>query len=317
MTLHAIEPERATLHGQFSRALEPALTVDSGDSVSYRTLDVAWGLENHKEGDSPRRKFEPREPPRDDGPCLVGPVAVRGAEPGAVLEVHVEAVVPGVWGWTLAGEIGFFNTALNRSLGVLDGPPSITRWRLDPQVGVGTSHRGHRVRLRPFLGTIGLAPTDEPGWHSAWSPRRTGGNLDCKELVAGSTLYLPIAAPGALISVGDGHAAQGDGEAGGTGIECPMDRVDLRYVVRDDLELDAPRANTPAGWLTFGFDEDLDEAATAALNGMLNLMERSFGLGRKEALALASVAVDVRATQLVNGVRGVHAVLPHGAVARP
>jgi hypothetical protein len=102
MTLHTIEPERATLHGQFSRDLKPALTVDSGDTVSYRTLDVAWGLENHKEGNLPRRKFEPREPPRDDGPCLVGPVAVREAEPGAVLEVHhVEAVVPNVWGWTL------------------------------------------------------------------------------------------------------------------------------------------------------------------------------------------------------------------------
>ena len=137
MTLHTIEPDRATLHGQFSRGLEPALTVDSGDTVSYRTLDVGWGLENHKEGNLPRRKFEPREPPRDDGPCLVGPVAVREAEPGAVLEVHVETVVPSVWGWTLAGESGFFNTALNRSLGVLDGPPSITRWQLDPQAGGG------------------------------------------------------------------------------------------------------------------------------------------------------------------------------------
>ena len=87
--------------------------------------------------------------------------------------------------------------------------------------------------------------------------------------------------------------------------------------MRDDLELDAPRADTPAGWLTFGFDEDLDEAAAAALNGMLNLMERSFGLGRKEALALASVAVDVRVTQPVNGVRGVYAILPYGTVATP
>ena len=245
MALHSIEPERATLHGQFSPGLEPALTVESGDIVRYRTLDVAWGLENHKEGDLPRRKFGPRESPRDDGPCLVGPVAVRGAEPGSVLEVNVETVVPGAWGWTVAGEIGFFfNAGLNRALGVAQGPPRTTRWRLDVGASVANSHHGHVVRLRPFLGTIGLSP-GAPGWHSAWPPGSTGGNLDCKELTAGSTLYLPVAVPGALVSVGDGHAAQGDGEVSGTAIECPMERVERRYVVRDDLELEAPPAPTP------------------------------------------------------------------------
>jgi acetamidase/formamidase len=313
MSLHSIEPERATLHGQFSPGLEPALTVDSGDTVSYSTLDVAWGIEHHKEGDLPRRKFGPRESPRDDGPCLVGPVAVRGAEPGSVLEVHVEAVEPGTWGWTVAGEIGFFNGELNRALGVAEGPPRTTRWRIDTEAMVARSHYGRSVRLRPFLGTIGLSPGG-PGWHSAWPPGCTGGNLDCKELIAGSTLYLPVAVPGALVSVGDGHAAQGDGEVSGTGIECPMERADLRYVVRNDLELDAPRARTPGGWITFGFSEDLDEAATRALKGMLDLMARQFGLCRKDILALASLVVDLRVTQLVNGVCGVHAVLPHEAV---
>jgi acetamidase/formamidase len=313
MALHQLEPARATLHGQFSPDLPPALTVDSGDTVRYRTLDVAWGLENHKEGDLPRRKFEPREFPRDDGPCLVGPVAVRGAEPGGVLEVHVEVVVPGPWGWTVAGEIGFFNAGLNRALGVANGPSRTTRWHLDAESMVATSHHGHAVRLRPFLGTIGLSPA-EPGWHSAWPPRRTGGNLDCKELTAGSTLYLPVAVPGALVSVGDGHAAQGDGEVSGTAIECPIERAELRYVVRDDLELDAPRARTQDGWTTFGFSEDLDEAAANALNGMLDLMTLWFGLPRKDALALASPVVDLRVTQLVNGVCGVHATLPHGAI---
>ncbi len=128
MTLRPIEPGPGVLHGQFSRDLEPALTVTSGDSVRYRTFGVAWGTENHREDDSPRQKFGPREPPRDDGPCLVGPVAVQGAMPGNMLEVHIEAVVPGAWGWTLAGEIGFSNTTLNRALGVTDGPPRITRW---------------------------------------------------------------------------------------------------------------------------------------------------------------------------------------------
>jgi acetamidase/formamidase len=287
--------------------------VDSGDTVRYRTLDVAWGMENHKEGDLPRRKFEPREAPRDDGPCLVGPVAVRGAEPGSVLEIHIETVVPGTWGWTVAGEIGFFNSKLNRTLGVAEGQPRTTRWRLDTEAMIARSHHGHSVGLRPFLGTIGLSPAT-PGWHSAWSPGRTGGNLDSKELTAGSTLYLPVAVPGALVSVGDGHAAQGDGEVSGTGIECPIERADLRYVVRNDLELDAPRARTPEAWITFGFSEDLHEAAAQALNGMLDLMMRQFGLSRKDTLALASPVVDLRVTQLVNGVCGVHARLPHEAI---
>jgi acetamidase/formamidase len=270
-------------------------------------------MEKHKEGDLPRRKFGPRASPRDDGPCLVGPVAVRGAEPGNGLEVHIEAVVPGAWGWTVAGEIGFFNAGLNRLLGVAEGPPGTTRWRLDNDAMVATSHHGHAVRLRPFLGTIGLSPAAS-GWHSARLPGSTGGNLDCKELTAGSTLYLPVAVTGALVSVGDGHATQGDGEVSGTAIECPMERVDLRYVVRDDLDLDAPRARTPHRRITFGFGEDFDEAAANALNEMLDLMTLRFGLSRKDTLALASPVVDLRVTQLVNGVCGVHAVLSHGAV---
>jgi len=217
--------------------------VDSGDTVRYRTLVVAWSMENHKEGDLPRRKFEPRKAPRDDGPCLVGPVAVCGAEPGSVLEVHVETLLPGTRGWTVADEIGFYNSSLNRALDVAEGPPRTTRWRLDAEAMVARSHHGHSVMLCPFLGTIRLSPAT-PGWHSAWSPGRTGGNLDCKELTAGSMLYLPVAAHGALVSVGDGHAAQGDGEVSGTGIECPMERADLRYVVRNDLELDAPHARS-------------------------------------------------------------------------
>jgi acetamidase/formamidase len=313
MALHTLEPERATLHGQFSRDLAPVLTVASGDVVRCRTLDVSWGLEARRADGTPRATFGPRETPHDSGPCLLGPIAIQGARPGHVVEIHLEAIVPGSYGWTFAGEIGFFNTALNQALGVAEGPPQLVRWSLDPTAMVGISHLRHRVQLRPFLGTLGLCPAGE-GWLSAWPPRRTGGNMDCKELVAGTVLYMPVEVDGALVSLGDGHAAQGDGESSGTAIECPMAQVDLRFILREDLHLATLRAKTPTGWITFGFSETLDEAIITALNDMLDLVMTQFSLERKEALALTSVAADVRITQLVNGVRGVHVVLPHGAI---
>jgi acetamidase/formamidase len=169
------------------------------------------------------------------------------------------------------------------------------------------------VTLRPFMGIYGMPPA-ETGIHSTIPPRVTGGNIDCKELIVGSTLYLPIAVEGGLFSTGDGHAAQGDGEVSITAIECPMDRVDLTFDVHDNLPISTPIANTPAGWITMGFHEDLDEALLIALEAMLTLMKRLHGLERLDALALASVAVDFRVTQVVNRVRGIHAVLPHGAI---
>ena len=312
MALHLIEPERATLHGQFSRDLAPTLTIDSGDTVRYRTLDVSWGMEQHGAPGTPREKFGPRLAGRDDGPALCGPVAVRGAEPGMTLAIHIEVVQPVSWGWTWAGASPF-NAALNAALGVVDAPEVLIRWRLDTEAMVGLSEHGHTVALRPFLGTMGMPP-EAPGLHAGWLPRRQGGNIDGKELVAGSTLYLPVAVPGGLVSVGDGHAAQGDGEVAGTAIECPMERVDLRYVIHDDLRIGAPRAQTSAGWVTLGFGEDLEAATVMALAEMLDLIEDAYAVSRNEALALASLAVDLRITQLVNGVVGVHTVLPHGAV---
>jgi acetamidase/formamidase len=150
-------------------------------------------------------------------------------------------------------------------------------------------------------------PPPEPGIHPTYPPRRSGGNIDCQELVPGAMLLLPIPVDGALFSAGDGHGRQGDGEVSQLAIECPVARAELTLSVRDDLELATPIALTPEAWLTLGFDEDLDEA-------MLELMGREHGLERRDALALASLAVDLRVTQLVNGVRGVHAVLRHDAL---
>jgi acetamidase/formamidase len=194
-----------------------------------------------------------------------------------------------------------------------DGETLILNWSLDAEAGVGRDPHGREVELRPFPGVLGMPPP-EPGVHPTAPPRRWGGNIDCTQLVAGTTLFLPISVDGALFSAGDGHARQGDGEVSQTAIECPLDRLGLTLSVEDRLALSTPIAWTPEAWLAFGFDEDLDEAAAVAIDAMLELMRRELEVERVDALALASVVVDLRVTQLVNGVRGVHAVLRHDAI---
>ena len=306
MTNHDIPLERRTLHGHFSRELEPILTVDSGDSIAFSCLNAGW------RGDD-QEPFAERRPEGDEldaGHALIGPVELHGARAGQTLEVRIEDVRIGSWGVTDAGG---WHTPLNERLGVADGEPSVLKWELDADAGVGRDQRGREVGLSPFLGVIGMPP-DAPGVHSTAPPRSCGGNIDCKELVAGTTLFLPIRVDGALVSAGDGHAAQGDGEVSQLAIEAPVERAQLTLAVRDDLVLANPSAWTPEAWLTFGFDEDLDEAAAQAIDGMLDLMAREHGLERREALALASVVVDLRVTQMVNASRGVHARLAHDAL---
>jgi acetamidase/formamidase len=303
VALHEIALERRTLHGHFSRDLEPILTVEPGDSIAFACLNAGWR-------DLAGEQVERRDGPLDAGHALVGPVEVRGARAGQTLEVRIDEVRVGPWGVTQAGG---FHTALNERLGVVDGETVVLEWTLDAEAAVGRTQTGREVALAPFLGVIGMPP-DEPGIHSTAPPRPSGGNIDCKELVAGTMLFLPISVDGALLSAGDGHAAQGDGEVSQLAIEAPLERARLTLDVRDDLPLAWPIAWTPEAWLAFGFDEDLDEAAAIAIDGMLDLMEREHGLGRREALALASVVVDLRVTQLVNGARGIHARLAHDAL---
>jgi len=282
--IHELPLERRTLHGRWSRDLEPVLAVDPGDSVRFETLSIFWWRERGE-------PFEVRAP--DDGHALTGPIAVRGARRGATLTVRVDAIDPGPWGVTLTRD------------------PHAVDWELAD--GIGRASTGHTVKLAPFLGVIGMPP-NEPGTHATEPPRGCGGNIDCKELVAGTTLYLPIPVEGALLSAGDAHALQGDGEVSGTAIETTS-HAQLTVDVRDDLELDWPIARTAESWLTFGFDRDLDRAADIALAGMLELMQREHRLSHDDALALASVAVDLRVTQIVNAVKGVHAVLRDDALA--
>jgi acetamidase/formamidase len=277
--IHELPLDAATIHGYFSRELEPVLAIDPGDSVRFATPNAGWWLESGEQ-------LVSRDPALHDGHALAGPVEVRGARAGQTLVVRVDEVRPGSWGVTLTEDL------------------HVVRWELGGGVGRAL---GRTVELAPFLGVMGMPPP-EPGIHPTRPPRRWGGNVDCKELVAGTTLYLPIPVDGALFSAGDGHGAQGDGEVSGSAIECPVE-AQVTLDVRDDLPLEWPLARIAGAWLTFGFDEHLGRAARIAVDGMLDLLERDHGLPRDDALALASICVDLRVTQVVNGAVGVHAVL--------
>jgi acetamidase/formamidase len=286
MTLHEIPLERRTLHGHFSRELEPILTIDPGDSIAFAALNAGWNLVDGE-------RFEPWDPELDEGHALIGPVEVRGARAGQVLVVDIDDVRPGSWGVTF-------------------GHGTKVLWQYDGDNAEWVDDHGRRVTAAPFLGVLGMPPR-EPGRHSTGPPRLSGGNIDCKELVAGSTLYLPIPVDGALFSAGDGHGAQGDGEASGTAIECPLERAQLTLHLAE-LELRSPIARVPGAWIALGFDDDLEFAVEQAMATMLDLMERELDVERSYALALSSVAVDLRVTQIVNGAKGVHAVLRDDAI---
>ena len=273
---HELTLEEGTVRGWFSSDFEPVLSVEPGDSVRFQSLNAGWEWE-------PREQLFPRG---DGGHALNGPIEVRGARAGQTLVVRVDEVTPRPWGLTIADDEPFWWELEDDT------------WRLGK----------HAVRSAPFLGVIGMPPPDV-GKHSTIPQRRWGGNIDCKLLTAGSTLYLPVPVDGALLLAGDGHGAQGDGEVSGTAIECPLEAAQLTLDLRDDLDLRMPVARVADAWLAFGFDEDLDVAADIALQTMLDLMERELGVPRREALAVASVSVDLHVTQVVNEVKGVHAIL--------
>jgi acetamidase/formamidase len=287
--LHEIPLGRSTLHGHFSASLAPVVTIDPGDSVRFQSLDALWHW------DFEGRWSDQLDPELDAGHPLTGPIAVRGAAAGDTLVVRTDRLVPRDWGITLSGE------------------DTQVRWALDNRTGTATADRGEQVRMGPFLGVIGVAPPN-PGVHSTIPPRRFGGNIDCRELTVGSTLYLPVGVEGALLSAGDAHAAQGDGEVSGTAIECPLELAEITIDLRRDLDLQMPIARTGDSWIAFGFDEDLDVAAELALETMLDLLQRERSIDRPRALALASVAVDLHVTQIVNGTKGVHAILADAAL---
>ena len=279
MALHELPLEAEFLHGYFSQELEPVLEIEPGDCVRFSVPNAGWDL-------AAGERFQASNPELDRGHALAGPIAVRGARAGQALAVRVDEVEVGAWGVTITVD------------------DHAVHWEL--AAGVGRA-LGRELDLAPFLGVIGMPPP-APGVHSTIPPRRWGGNIDCKELVAGATLFLPVPVDGALFSAGDGHAAQGDGEVCGTAIEAPV-TAQVTLDVRDDMALDWPMAETPTHVMTMAFDPDLDTCVTIALRDMLGLIAARTGLSRQEAYALCSLAADLRVTQVVNGAKGIHVML--------
>jgi len=230
---------------------------------------------------------------------VTGPVYVKGAAPGDALEVEIRSLLLEDWGWT--GIIPGFGLLADEY-----SEPWLQIWSFDG--GSARGIRGVRIPVRPFPGTIGVA-LEEAGTHSIVPPRLNGGNMDIRHLTAGVKLYLPVLVPGALFSVGDSHAAQGDGEVCGTAIEAPS-TIALRFRLIKDMPMDGPRNDTPPGAaapldpkgyrVTTGIADDLLEAARKATRNMVALLERDHGYSREEAYALASVAVDLRISEVVD-----------------
>lgn len=280
--IHELPYERRTLHGHFSRDLPPVVTIDPGDSVAFACPNAGWRV-------APGETFEPRDGELDAGHALAGPIEVRGARAGRTLVVHIDEVRPGTFGETF-------------------GPDTRVEWILDADAATGADDRGATVRLAPFLGVIGMPP-DEDGVHSTGPPRRWGGNIDCKELVAGATLYLPVSIDGAHVSAGDGHAAQGDGEVGNSAVETSL-KGEIQVVLHKGMRTGWPRAETPTHYMTMGLDPDLNQAAKIATREMLNFIVATKGLPPEDVLMVLSAALDLHVTQIVDGTKGIHAMLP-------
>jgi acetamidase/formamidase len=307
-------PSPQTVHiGNFSAAQKPVLTINSGDIV---TLEAATQLE--PEAIDASGAVPPSAVPQyvrdiyrtveDRGPgphVLTGPIYINGAEPGDVLEVRILDV-------NLATDYGYnrqrpyTGTLFDEFTHFWQRVIPIDRARKTAQVAPGVV-----VPLdHPFFGTMGLAPPAVMGRISSSAPGVHTGNLDNKDLSAGATLYMPVHVKGALFSAGDGHGAQGHGEVDLSAIETGL-RGRFQFIVRKDMKLTWPRAETPTHWIAMGLDEDLDEAMKIAVRQTIALITERFPkLSREEAYMIASVAVDYHVTQVVDGTKGVHAMIP-------
>ncbi|MFS0697933.1 acetamidase/formamidase family protein [Streptomyces nitrosporeus] len=289
--------------GVIDPAAPPVLTVDPGDEVTLSTWGH-WG--GRVTRDTVMADFPALRAAFPDalGPhSLTGPVHVRGARPGDTLVVDVLALTPAAHGFNLV-------VARPRGRGVLrDRFPAgtIRHFELDRDSMTTTLGGKVRVPLRPFLGIMGVAPAGD-GPRSTVEPGPFGGNMDLSELVVGSRLRLPVFRDGAGFYCGDGHAVQGDGEVNQTAVETGMDHVRLRFTVERGTPLRTPRAETESRLVSTGFGASLEEAAHDAVDDLVNWLAEE-GLDPDEAYSLCSIAADVRVTQMVNNVVGVHAVI--------
>jgi acetamidase/formamidase len=310
-THHELAASPATCHwGSFDARLAPVLTIRSGDRVTVHTVngppDVLPGAEFSV---PPEHGLIHEQLRPDPGPhILTGPIAVEGAQPGDVLEVRIlEVGLRQDWGWTRVRPLW----------GTLpeDFPePRLMHTTLDAVRGIGRLPWGTELSLNPFFGVMGVAPPAAWGRLSTVQPRAHGGNLDNKELVAGTTLHLPVWHEAALFSAGDGHVAQGDGEVCVTAIETALTGSFEFHLRRDLGPLRFPQAETAEAHITMATNADLDDAAKDALRDMIALVQRRTKLDATAAYMLCSLAADVRVTQLVNEQKGCHVVLPKSAL---
>jgi acetamidase/formamidase len=281
-------------HLAWDRSLAPIVTVDSGAVIEVDALDASCGQITAQSTIDDLKNLDFGRVDQ-----VNGPIAVRGAEPGDSLEVELLSFEPAAWGWT----------ACIPGFGLLadDFPePALRISRLDR--GQCEFLPGIRIPLAPFCGELGVAPA-EPGAHSTIPPGNFGGNMDTKHLTAGAKLYLPVFAPGALFSLGDGHAAEGDGEVCGTAIETPI-RAQVRLSVRKDVHVSGPEfltrgplateTNTGPFYAVSGVGPDLMAIARDATRRMIDYLCREHGLAAVDAYMLCSVAVDLKISEIVD-----------------
>ena len=295
MSRHTIHDHQC--HFGWNNANRPVVTLAPGDTAEFHPVDSSGGQLTAKStvADVARLDFARVNP-------VAGPVFVEGAEPGDAIKVTLLSFVPSGWGWT-ANIPGF---------GLLADQfrePALHIWKYDAATLAPAMYGpGGRVPLKPFCGTIGLAPA-EPGLHSIVPPRRVGGNMDIRDLAAGTVLYLPVEVKGGLFSVGDTHATQGDGEVCGTAIESPCSLA-ARFELEKRANLPFPRFTTPGpvarhldekGYeATTGIAPDLMEAVRAAVSGMIDLLAKRHGMSAVEAYMLCSVCGDLRISEIVD-----------------
>ena len=313
MQQHHLKASAENCHwGFFDASRAPVLTIDSGDEVTVDTLSGAPEFVPQSGFRVPAELAEvhARAERFAAGPhILTGPIAVKNAKPGQVLEVRIRSV-------TLRQDWGF--NVIRPLAGTLPDDfqeMRVIHIRLDERRNVGRLPWGLELPLAPFFGILGVAPPTSWGRITSVVPRAHGGNLDNKELVAGTTLFLPIFVEGGLFSCGDGHGAQGDGEVCVTAIETALQGT-FQLIVRDDLSFRYPRAETATHYITMGMDPDLDQCAVIALRDMIKLICDKTNLSKEDAYTLCSLAADLRVTQTVNGSKGIHVMLDKACLAR-
>lgn len=306
---YVLNPSPTTVvYGNYWSEMPPALHVKSSDFVKVHTL-ITSTPERLEGAGVPSAQVEKElrqvQTIKDRGPgghVLTGPIFIDEAEPGDILEIRVVSIDLAIpYGYNAIGQNGFLSDEIfDRNMKIIN---------LDKKKMTGHFANGIEIPLHPFFGSMGVAPPKEAGrWNSA-PPWIHAGNLDNKELVAGSSLFIPVHVKGALFEIGDGHAAQGNGEVDITAIETSL-IGNLQFIVHKGKKLSWPRAETATHIITMGCDRDLNAAAHIAVREMINYLMEEKKLSKADAYMLSSVAVDVNITQLVDGNVGVHAMLP-------